>query len=158
MTIIKTISLILLAYTVIYIILKAIATNEEYQKSLHQPAEIRELVQPKKIQVEIVSNDLYMKAENMIATHDVLALQAEQIQHEINTTEKQLQAERVSMICDKSEIQRLIKHSLNLQQNKCKLEAQMIKLMDELDKIAHEEYKGNRWSNVNIVCTHATIN
>lgn len=39
MTIIKTISLILLAYTVIYMILKAIATNEEYQKSLHPPAE-----------------------------------------------------------------------------------------------------------------------
>lgn len=82
-----------------------------------------------------------MKAENIIETHDVLALQAEQMQREINTTEKQLQAERVSMICDKSEIQRLIKHSLNLQQNKCKLEAQTIKLMDELDKIAHEEYK-----------------
>lgn len=142
MTIIKTISLILLAYTVIYMILKAIATNEEYQKSLHPPAEDTERqVKPKKIKVEIVSNDLYMKAENIIETHDVLALQAEQMQREINTTEKQLQAERVSMICDKSEIQRLIKHSLNLQQNKCKLEAQMIKLMDELDKIAHEEYK-----------------
>ena len=135
MTIIKTIALILLAYTVIYMILKAIATNEEYQKSLHQP------VQPKKVQVEITSNDLYMKAENIIETHDVLALQAEQIQREINTTEKQLQAERVSMISDKSELQRLIKHSLNLQQNKCKLETQMIKLMDELDKIAHEEYR-----------------
>ena len=97
MTIIKTISLILLAYTVIYMILKAIATNEEYQKSLHQPAEIRELVQPKKVQVEITSNDLYMKTENIIETHDVLALQAEQMQREINTTEKQLQAERVSI-------------------------------------------------------------
>ena len=141
MTIIKTISLILLAYTVIYIILKAIATNEEYQKSLHPPAEIREPVQPKKVQIKITSNDLYMKAENIIETHDVLALQAEQIQREINTTEKQFQAERVSIISDKSELQRLIKHSLNLQQNKCKLETQMIKLMDELDKIAHEEYR-----------------
>ena len=142
MTIFKTISIILLAYTVIYMILKAIATNKEYQRSLHPPAEsIQEPVKLKKIQVEIVSNDLYMKAENMIATHDVLALQAEQMQREINTTEKQLQAERVSMICDKSEIQSLIKYSLNLQQNKCKLETQMIKLIDELDKIAYEEYK-----------------
>ena len=125
----------LIAFTVIYMILKVIETGSKCKKA-QQPVQ-----KPIQEQVEIKSRDLYCKAENLIAIHEVYALQVEQIVTQINEVEDALVAERTSCIKSDSEIRSLIKQSLRLQEQKCKIESKMLKIMDDLDKIAKEEYK-----------------
>ena len=125
----------LIAYTVIYMILKAIEFNHKYRMA-QQPIQ-----KPTPKQIEIKSRDLYCRAENLIATHEVYGLQVEQIAHQINEVELALETERASCIKSDSEIKSLIAKSLRLQEQKCRLESKMLKICKELDDIAKEEYK-----------------
>ena len=125
----------LVAYTVIYMILKAIEFNHKYRMT-QQPVQ-----KPTPKQIEIKSRDLYCRAENLIATHEVYGLQVEQITHQINEVELALETERASCIKSDSEIKSLIAKSLRLQEQKCRLESKMLKICKELDDIAKEEYK-----------------
>ena len=125
----------IIVFTVVYIILKAIAINEEYnisQQTIQIPREI-----------EIISKDLRLRAENLIATHEVYALQVEQLVIDINKIEDILEANKKSKVLKMSEteVRALISESLTLQDKKCRLESKIIKIIGELDKIAMEEYK-----------------
>ena len=124
-----------IGYTVVYMILKAIEQNEKYKK-IQKPVQ-----KPTQKQVEIKSRNLYCKAENLIAKHEVYALQVEQIVTQINDVEDALNAERQSCIRSDKEIKSLIAKSLKLQEQKHNIESKMLKIMDDLDKIAMEEYK-----------------
>lgn len=125
----------LIGFTVIYMILKAMSM----QSSTTRPN--MQVRQTRVIDVEITSRDLYMKAENLIQTHDVLAFQTTQIQHEIDTIEDLLAKEQNSPIKSESEIKSLISQSLRLQEKKCNIEGRMIKIMSDIDKLAKEELK-----------------
>lgn len=129
----------LVAYTVIYMILKAIEFNHKYRMT-QQPVS-KPVQKPTPKQIEIRSRDLYCRAENLIATHEVYGLQVEQITHQINEVELALETERASCIKSDSEIKSLIAKSLRLQEQKCRLESKMLKICKELDDIAKEEYK-----------------
>lgn len=128
----------LVGYTIIYMILKAIAVSQDRHNVEHQDEQITHKTE---IEVEIKSRDLYVKAENLIATSEVYALQAEQLLREIDRIQDKLDIERKSTIKDNIQIQELISKSLKLQERKCNLESKMIRINSELDKIAKEEYR-----------------
>ena len=120
-------------FFVIYIILKGY--QYKHKNKPQQPAK------RKKINVEIRSDDLYMMAENLIALHEVYALQVEQLSKDIEAIEDEILIEKQSYVGSDTTIKRLVSRSLKLQENKCKIESKMIKLMNELDKLAKEEYR-----------------
>ena len=70
----------LVAFTIIYMILKAIAVCGDRRSEYEEPEQITYITE---IEIEIKSRDLYVKAENLIATNEVYALQAEQLLREI---------------------------------------------------------------------------
>lgn len=99
-----------------------------------------------------------MEAENLIATHEVYGLQLHEIIENINKVENTLdrwrkfnkfyselksdEAIRESLeIVSDTEAKFLMSKSLKLQEQKCKLEAKMLKIMKQLDHIAEEEYR-----------------
>lgn len=125
----------LIAYTVIYMILKYIALRQEYE-SIQQPVQ-----ECTKKTIEITSKDLYCKAQNLIEMHEIYALQIEQIVEQINRVEETLEIEKASCIRSDIVIKPLVAESLRLQEQKCRIEAKMLKIQDDLDKIAKEEYK-----------------
>ena len=129
----------LVAFTIVYMILKAIAVSQDKRNIERQENE--QITHKTEIEIEIKSRDLYVKAENLIATCEVYALQAEQLLREIDRTQDKIDAERKSAIKDEGQIQELISKSLKLQERKCNLESKMIRINSELDKIAREEYR-----------------
>lgn len=135
MTVLEYLIIGLVAFTVIYMILKVIAIGSSCRRA-QQPVQ-----KPTPRQIEIKSKDLYCRAENLIATHEVYALQVGQIVTQINEVEDALVAEKASCIKSDTEVRSLIARSLKLQEQKCKIESKMLKICDELDKIAKEEYK-----------------
>lgn len=128
----------IVALMIIYLILKIIASKNE-DNSPVQAIRIKPRPRPK--QIEIVSRDLYVRAENLLNTSEVYGLQAEQLRRQINDIEDALQKERASMIRDDRTIKEYIAKSLRLQERKCQLESKMIKINKELDDIAKEEYR-----------------
>lgn len=129
----------LVGYTIIYMILKTIAVSQDKRNIERQENE--QITHKTEIEIEIKSRDLYVKAENLIATCEVYELQAEQLLREIDRTQDKIDAERKSAIKDEGQIQELISKSLKLQERKCNLESRMIRINSELDKIAREEYR-----------------
>lgn len=129
----------LIGFTVIYMILKAIAIQQDRR---NEECEVKEqITHTTEIEIEIKSRDLYVKAENLLATSEVYALQAEQLLREIDRIQDKIDAERRSTIRDESRFRNLVTQSLKLQEKKCNLESKMIKINSELDKIAREEYR-----------------
>lgn len=138
MNILNMVVIGLVAFTIVYMILKAIAVYSDRRSEYEEPEQITHITE---IEIEIKSRDLYVKAENLIATCEVYALQAEQLLREIDRTQDKIDAERKSAIKDEGQIQELISKSLKLQERKCNLESKMIRINSELDKIAKEEYR-----------------
>ena len=138
-TLLRYIVYVLIGFTVLYMILKSI----EYKyKSCGNKTNTHNTAKKKHIkEIEIVSRDLYVKAENLIAMSEVYELQAEQLRHEIDNIEDMLSSERMSIINSDKEIKSLINKSLKLQERKCNLESKILKINNELTKIAEEEYK-----------------
>lgn len=128
----------LVAFTIVYMILKAIAVYSDRRGEYEEPEQITHITE---IEIEIKSRDLYVKAENLIATNEVYALQAEQLLREIERIDDKLTAEKRSPVRDNAVVQKLISQSLKLQEKKCNIEAKMIRINSELDKIAREEYR-----------------
>lgn len=129
-------------FFVVYTLLKGIEYKQKIKSN--EPDGIYSIMkraQPKQIDVEIKSSDLKMKAENLINTHDVYSMQAEQLYREINLIEDKIERENASCIRSESEVKSLIRESLRLQESKCKIEAKMIKITQDLDKIAKEELR-----------------
>lgn len=152
MTVLRVFVGISIVFTIGYIILKTF----EYKES--QPNTESKGASPKPREIEITSRDLYMEAENLIATHEIYALQIDNIVENIRQVEKKLDKYRMAkrfkgtltvgdMIGDGSaipsdvEAEFLISKSLKLQEQKCKIEAKMLKIMKQLDAIAEEEYR-----------------
>lgn len=126
----------LVVFFVVYVILKAI---NEYAYS-QQPAP----VQPKKkkrIDVEIVSRDLYVKAENIINKVDIYTSQAYRIMKEIDKIQEKIKLEQASVIRSDDLIDELVNTSLKLQEKQASIESKIIKLNSELDTIALEELR-----------------
>lgn len=128
------------AFFVIYTVLKAAEFKQKTQpQGIYS---IMKRAQPKRnIDVEIKSNDLYMKAENLIDMHEVYAKQAVQLSKEIDLVEEKIDKEIISPIRSDISMKLLVNKSLKLQEEKCKVEAKMIKIMQDLDKIAKEELR-----------------
>lgn len=144
------------SFTVTYIALKAVASRERYRQMRQAQQSQQIMVSPKPPrQVEIVSRDLYMEAENLIETHEVLGSQVEQIVRQINQIEAILARhyravklketiaidEVIAGTKSDTEVEYLTSKSLKLQEQKCRIESKMLKIMKQLDKIAQEEYK-----------------
>lgn len=126
----------LVVFFVIYVILKAINVYAYSQ----QPAP----VQPKKkkrIDVEIVSRDLYVKAENIINKVDIYTSQAYRIMKEIDKIQEKIKLEQASAIRSDDLIDELVNTSLKLQEKQASIESKIIKLNSELDTIALEELR-----------------
>lgn len=126
----------LVVFFVVYVILKAI---NEYVYS-QQPVP----VQPKKkkrIDVEIVSRDLYVKAENIINKVDIYTSQAYRIMKEIDKIQEKIKLEQASAIRSDDLIDELVNTSLKLQEKQASIESKIIKLNSELDTIALEELR-----------------
>ena len=156
MATLRVIVSIIIIFFVAYIIIKILACKEQHQIVIE--SEDSDKKKKSRIQVEIKSNDLYMEAENLIATHDVYALQVDDITNKIDMIEDkldkwrkyhklynkldidQLIMESVDIISD-TEAEFLVSKSLKLQEQKCKLEAKMLKIMKQLDNIAKEELR-----------------
>lgn len=139
MNILNMVVIGLVGYTIIYMILKAIAVSQDKRNVECQENE--QITHKTEIEVEIKSRDLYVKAENLIATCEVYELQAEQLLREIERIDDKLTAEKRSPVRDNAVVQKLISQSLKLQERKCNLESKMIRINSELDKIAKEEYR-----------------
>lgn len=134
MGILKAFIIILIAFTVIYMIIKYVGQLQDNKLTIQADTK-------NKIDVEIVSNDLYMKAENLISLHEVYGLQVSQIVNMINDVEAEIEKEMNSPIKSDKDIRLLTLESLKLQKKKCDIEASMIQICDKLDKIAIEELK-----------------
>ena len=130
----KAFVIILIAFTVIYMIIKYVGKLQDSKLAMQADTK-------NKIDVEIVSNDLYMKAENLISLHEVYGLQVSQIVNMINDVEAEIEKEMNSPIKSDKDIRLLTLESLKLQKKKCDIEASMIQICDKLDKIAIEELK-----------------
>lgn len=125
-----TIVTILVAILVIiYIVLKVVENiqmnNQIYE---HEPT-------PKEI--EIVSRDLKIQAENLLAMSEVYELQLVQYKHEIEDIEQKLKTTPK----DSDIHHTLVGRSLRLQERKCIVESKIIKINRELSEIAIEEYR-----------------
>lgn len=139
MNILNMVVIGLVGYTIIYMILKTIAVSQDKRNIERQENE--QITHKTEIEIEIKSRDLYVKAENLIATCEVYELQAEQLLREIERIDDKLTAEKRSPVRDNAVVQKLISQSLKLQEKKCNIEAKMIRINSELDKIAREEYR-----------------
>lgn len=125
------ISVLLVVVSVIYVILKIIGQIQDNvikQKRRYEPA-------PKEI--EIISRDLRIKAENLLAMSEIYELQIIQYVHEVQNIEKELKDKDMP----ESERKLLINRSLRLQERKCITEGKMIKIDKELSEISLEEYR-----------------
>jgi ATP-dependent protease HslVU (ClpYQ) ATPase subunit len=149
-----------IVYLIAYIILRVLAYKEQNTKSYgsieKQKSESKPRIKSKYRNVEIVSKDLYMEAENLIATHDVYAFQVENISKQIDDIERTLNKYKMSkkdkltikqavgdgsdVISDK-EAEVLVSKSLKLQETRCRIEAKILRIMKQLDKIAEEELR-----------------
>ena len=127
-------------FFVVYTVLKAIEFKQKIQpKGIYSI--MKHTQQKRNIDVEIKSKDLYMKAENLIDMHEVYAKQAEQLSKEIDLVEEKIEEEMISPIRSEISMRFLVNKSLKLQEEKCKIEAKIIKIMQDLDKIAKEELR-----------------
>lgn len=127
--------IILVIFVVIYMILKVIEQMQENRIEIqhHEPT-------PREI--EITSRDLYVKAENLTAMAEVYELQLTQISHEIDEIDEKLSENKKSFIrMSNNDEKLLVGRSLRLQERKCILESKILKINDELAKIALEEYR-----------------
>jgi hypothetical protein len=118
---------------ILYIILKIIGKIQDNQY------DEEENYRPTPKDIEIVSRDLYIKSENLLAMIDIYELQLAQLKHEIADIEGEL---NVAKSLKQSENAKMLTgRSLRLQERKCIIEAKIIKTNDELAKIALEEYR-----------------
>lgn len=132
---IRMLVVIMVIFTVIYMILKYIAMiQEKKQVNMH-----KRVITPREI--EITSRDLYVKSENLLALSEVYELQLVQITHDIDNIENKINEERKSYIQNANDIKSLVDKSLKLQERKCILESKMLKINNELSEIALEEYR-----------------
>lgn len=157
-TTLTTFMAICVIYFIAYIILRVWAYKEQntraYGNIEKQESEVKTRIKSKYRNVEIVSKDLYMEAENLIATHDIYALQIENLSKQINDIDKTLERYKKSKndtltikqaVRDKSDIisdkeaENLVSKSLKLQETKCRIEAKILRIMKQLDHIAEEE-------------------
>lgn len=154
MTVLRVLVGLIIIFFVAYVIIKVLAYKEQHQIVI----EPEEQIKSRPRQIEIKSKDLYMEAENIIATHDVYGLQLDDIVNKISSIEQvldrwrrfqklsstftidQVIREKSNIVSD-TEAEYLISKSLKLQEQKCKIEAKILKLMKQLDKIAEEEYR-----------------
>ena len=138
MLMLKSISIFIVGFSILYIILKIISTINICKSIKAEQMQIQ--TEPKMIQVEIVSKDLRVKAENMINLVDIYSRRMYHMQCEIDAIEEQIRAERsCSITCSEEHIEELIVRSLKIDEDKYKLESKVIKLNEELDKIARTE-------------------
>lgn len=132
---IRMLVVIMVIFIVIYMILKYIAVVQEKKQACMR----ERVITPREI--EIVSRDLYVKSENLLALSDVYELQLVQIGHDIDNIESMIDEERRSCIQNTNDIKSLIDKSLKLQERKCILESKILKINKELSEIALEEYR-----------------
>ena len=125
-------SILLVVIVIIYMILKIVGQAQDniiQQKRKSNPT-------PKEI--EIISRDLRVKAENLLAMSEIYELQIVHYTHEIENIEDEL-GNDTSMT--ESERRLIIGRSLRLQERKCIIEGKMLKIDKELSEIAIEEYR-----------------
>lgn len=135
MKVIEAIVAAMLMFTLVYMIIKSIAvvggriyidTNEEECNG----------------EIEITSRDLYIEAENLLATVDVYNAQSYELMKQIAKIDEQIMhAKSCKVTSNERDITRMKAQSYKLQEQKCKLDAKVIKLNRQLDKIAREEYE-----------------
>lgn len=140
MLMLKSISIFIVGFSILYIILKIISTINICKSIKAEQMQMQIQTEPKMIQVEIVSKDLRVKAENMINLVDIYSRRMYHMQCEIDAIEEQIRTERsCSITCSEEHIEELIVRSLKIDEDKYKLESKVIKLNEELDKIARTE-------------------
>lgn len=132
---IRMLVVIMVIFIVIYMILKYIAVVQEKKQACMR----ERVITPREI--KIVSRDLYVKSENLLALSDVYELQLVQIGHDIDNIESMIDEERRSCIQNTNDIKSLIDKSLKLQERKCILESKILKINKELNDLALEEYR-----------------
>ena len=123
--------IIMMVFVIIYMTLKIIGQiqdNNIRKKRRYEPT-------PKEI--EIISRDLRIKAENLLAMSEIYELQIVQYVHEVKSIEKELKDTDMP----ESERKLLINRSLRLQERKCITEGKMLKIDKELSEISLEEYR-----------------
>ena len=138
MNILNTTVICLAIFTIVYMILKTIQC---IQMNKQKSSDIKVLMPH---EIEIVSRDLYIKAQNLIELSEVYELQISQLMHGIDDIEYQLQIERTTSIVqgkNSNEINILINKSLKMQERKCILESKVLKINKELNDLALEEYR-----------------
>lgn len=138
MRVIEVIVTAMLIFTLVYMIIKSIAvfgdkiyinTNEDECDG----------------EIEITSRDLYIEAENLLATVDVYNAQSYELMKQIAEIDKQIMhAKSCKVTSNERDITKMRVQSYKLQEQKCKLDAKVIKLNRQLDKIAREEYERSR--------------
>jgi hypothetical protein len=128
----KIIAVLIIFLAVVYFVLKIVENSREYQTNDHKPL-------PNEI--EIVSRDLKIKAENLLSMSEVYELQLIQYKHEIDNIDQKLRTTPKN-----SDIYHtLVGRSLRIQERKCIVESKIIKINRELSEIAIEEYKRQMW-------------
>ena len=135
MRVIEVIVTAMLIFTLVYMIIKSIAvfgdkiyinTNEDECNG----------------EIEITSSDLYIEAENLLTTVDVYNAQSYELMKQIAEIDKQIMhAKSCKVTSNERDITKMRIQSYKLQEQKCKLDAKVIKLNRQLDKIAMEEYE-----------------
>lgn len=124
------IAIIFVVVAVVYMILKIIGQIQDNTT--------RQMREPTPKEIEIVSRDLRIKAENLLAMSEVYELQIVQLVYEIQNTEKELKNNTTMSELDR---RLLINRSLRLQERKCIIEGKMLKIDKELAEISLEEYR-----------------
>lgn len=137
-----------LIYFIVYVILGIVAYNERYQRRQVESNTdtISDIPKKQVKQVEVVIKDgtwENVQIENINDKIQILELQAEDLRNDINKCEQQLQAERLSPICNDITVNKLIKQSLKLQAKKNDIETKIIKYNQQVVAIATKYYKEN---------------
>jgi hypothetical protein len=123
------ITILIVAIVVIYMVLKVIATVQMSRQIYER--------EPTPKEIEIVSRDLKIKAENLLAMSEVYELQLVQHKHEIEDIDQKLKTTPK----DSDVYHTLVGRSLRIQERKCITESKIIKINRELSEIALEEYR-----------------
>lgn len=125
----EVITILIVVLVIFYMVLKVIEKIQiSKQIYEHEPT-------PKEI--EIVSRDLKIKAENLLAMSEVYELQLVQHRHEIEDIDQKLKTTPK----DSDVYHTLVGRSLRIQERKCITESKIIKINKELSEIALEEYR-----------------
>lgn len=90
--------------------------------------------------IEIKSKDLRVEAENIINLVDIYSRRMYHMQKEIDKIEQEIQDHKsCSIACSDEYIETLIVKSLKIDEEKYKMESKLIRLNNELERIALEE-------------------